>query len=228
MVIELSKFVVSWSGGKESTLSLYKALSQGVTVSYLMSFVSSIGRSMSHAIKVELLEAQSEALEIPIVMREVTWETYERGFKELVNELKAKGVDGCIFGDVWIEEHKKWTERVCKELGIRGLSPLFDADPVDLFKEFIGLGFEALVIMVKKEFMGDEWLGRKLDEDFLNEILELKNEKNIDVLGEMGEYHTFVYDGPIFKKRVEITRTQKTSRENFIYLDITDFRLEKK
>lgn len=228
LVIGLSKFVVSWSGGKESTLSLYRALSKGVNVSYMMSFVSSIGRSMSHAIKVELLEAQSESLGIPIVMREVTWETYEQGFKELVNELKAKGVDGCIFGDVWIAEHKEWTERVCRELGIRGLSPLFGADPVDLFKEFIGLGFEAIVIMVKKEFLGDEWLGRKLDEAFLKEIMELKNEKNVDVLGENGEYHTFVYDGPLFKKRIEIIDAKNVPRNSNTYLDIAKFEVTDK
>ncbi|MFB0559648.1 MAG: diphthine--ammonia ligase [Candidatus Lokiarchaeia archaeon] len=221
----MSKFVVSWSGGKESTLSLYKALNQGVTVSYMMSFVSSIGRSMSHAIKVELLEAQSEAVGIPIVMREVTWDTYERGFKDLVNELKTKGVEGCIFGDVWVEGHREWTERVCGELGIKAISPLFDDNPEELFKEFIKLGFEAIVVMVKHEFLGDDWLGRKLDQAFLSELLEIKDSKNVDILGEMGEYHTFVYDGPLFKKRIELLKTQKVPRNGYTYLDITKFKL---
>ncbi len=221
----MSKFVVSWSGGKESTLSLYRALNQDVNVSYMMSFVSSSGRSMSHALNVKLLEAQSEAIGIPIVMREVTWDTYEQGFKELVNELKPRGIEGCVFGDVWLEEHQEWTDRVSRELGIKALSPLFGNDPVNLFKEFVELGFKALVIMVKHEFLGDEWLGRKLDQEFLNELLEIKDSKNVDILGEMGEYHTFVYDGPLFKKRIELLETQKVPRDGYTYLDITKFKL---
>ena len=225
----MSGFVVSWSGGKESTFSLYRALRQGISVPYLMSFVSSSGRSMSHALNTKLLKAQSEAVGIPLVTKEVTWETYEEGFKELVNELKPKGVEGCIFGDVEeITEHREWNERVCKELGVKALSPLFGGDPENLFREFTQLGFEAVVIVVKKEFLGDEWLGRKLDQDFLNDLLEIKDSKNVDILGELGEYHTFVYDGPIFKKRINILKTQKVPRNSHTYMDITNFRLTNK
>lgn len=228
-MIILSKFVISWSGGKDSTLSLYRALHQGVKVPYLMSFVSSSGRSMAHALNVKLLKTQSEALEIPIVMKEVTWETYEQGFKEQVNALKPKGIEGCIFGDVEeITEHREWNERVCKELGIKALSPLFGDDPENVFRELISLGFEAIVIMVKKEFLGDEWLGRKLDQDFLNELLEVKKDHEVDILGELGEYHTFVYDGPIFKKRIKILETQKVPRNGYTYMDITNFKLTNK
>lgn len=193
-----------------------------------MSFVSHNGRSMSHALKLELLKAQSQALGIPLVTRKVTWEAYEQGFKELVNKLKQGGAEGCIFGDVWVAEHREWTERVCKELGIKALSPLFGDKPETLFKEFINLGFEAIVVVVKKEYLGDEWLGRKLDQEFLNELLEINKERKVDVLGEMGEYHTFVYDGPIFKKRIKILKTQKVSRNGYTYLDIPRFKLADK
>jgi len=224
----LSGFVVSWSGGKESTLSLYRALRGGVNVSYLMSFVSSGGRSMSHALKVGLLEAQSTALGIPLVTREVTWETYEQGFRELVNELKQRGVTGCVFGDVWLDEHREWTERICGELGVKPFSPLFGDSPESLLREFIELGFEAVVIMVKKESLGDEWLGRKLDQDFLSDMREARDEKGVDVLGEMGEYHTFVYDGPLFGKRIEILETRRVRRNGHAYLDIVKFKLSEK
>ena len=228
LVVLLCEFVLSWSGGKESALSLYSALRDGFRVSYLMSFVSSFGRSMSHALNVDLLKAQAEAIGIPLVTKEVTWESYEQGFKELVNDLKPRGIGGCIFGDVWVAEHKEWTERVCRELGIKALSPLFNNEPEDIFREFIKLGFEAVVIMVKRELLGEEWLGRKLDQDFLDDLVRINRSKNVDILGELGEYHTFVYDGPIFKKRIVITGVRKMPRENAIYLDITDFRLEKK
>jgi uncharacterized protein (TIGR00290 family) len=221
----LSGFIVSWSGGKESALSLYRALNQGIKISHMVSFVSNDGRSMSHALKVELLEAQSQALGIPLVTKKVTWETYEQGFKELVHELKPKGIEGCVFGDVWVAEHREWTERVCSELEIKALSPLFSNKPENLFRELINLGFQAVVIVVKKEFLGDEWLGRKLDQDFLNELLEIKESKNVDVLGELGEYHTFVYDGPIFKKRIALLKTRKVPRNGYTYLDITNFKL---
>ncbi len=222
----MCEFVVSWSGGKESALSLYSALREGVRVSYLVSFVSSGGRSMSHALDVKLLRAQSEAIGIPLVTKEVTWETYEQGFKELVSELKTRGIGGCIFGDVWIAEHREWTERVCRELGIKALSPLFNNKPENLFREFIDLGFEAVVIMVKREFLGDEWVGRKLDQEFLDDLL--KHSKKVDILGELGEYHTFVYDGPIFKKRIKILEYRKVPRNGYTYLDITKFKLIEK
>lgn len=228
MVGVVLSFVASWSGGKESALSLYRAINQGIKISHTMSFVSSDGRSMSHALRLELLKAQSQALGIPLATKEVTWETYEQGFKELVNGLKPRGLEGCVFGDVWVAEHKEWTERVCKELEIKALSPLFGEKPENLFREFIDLGFEAIVVVVKKEYLGDEWLGRKLDQDFLSELLEMNKERKVDVLGEMGEYHTFVYDGPIFKKRIIILETQKVSKNGYTYLDITNFKLSKK
>lgn len=228
LVVLLCDFAVSWSGGKESVLSLYSALRRGVRVSYLVSFVSSGGRSMSHALNVELLRAQSEAIGIPLVTKEVTWETYEQGFRELVSELKLRGVGGCVFGDVWVEEHREWTERVCRELGIKAFSPLFNNKPENLFREFIDLGFEAVVIVVKREFLGDEWLGRKLDQEFLDDLLKVKRSKNVDVLGELGEYHTFVCDGPMFKKRIKLLETRKVPRNGYTYLDITKFELIEK
>ncbi|MEM3593647.1 MAG: diphthine--ammonia ligase, partial [Candidatus Jordarchaeaceae archaeon] len=169
--------------------------------------------------------AQSQAIGVPLVTGKVTWETYEQVFKELVSGLKKRGVKGCVFGDVWVAEHKEWTERICNELGIKALSPLFGEKPEDLFRELVNLGFEALVVTVKKEYLGEEWLGRKLDQEFLEELLEAKKNREIDVLGELGEYHTFVCDGPMFKKRIQILETHKVSKNGYAYLEINRFKL---
>lgn len=102
--------VASWSGGKESCFACYKAISDGFDVTHLLNFVSKEGRCMSHGLDSKLMVAQSQVIEIPIVQREVTWETYEREFKIAVRELKQEGVEGVVFDDIDVQEHRDWVE----------------------------------------------------------------------------------------------------------------------
>lgn len=215
------RVVASWSGGKESCFSCYKAISEGFEVSYLLNFVSRDKRCMSHGLDSKLIAAQSQAIEIPIVQREVTWDTYEQGFKIAIRELKRMGVSGAVFGDVDIQEHKDWVDRICNGLNIKPVMPLWGLDPKQILTDFIDEGFEAIVVMVKADLLSEEWLGRKVDRNFVSDLLKL--ESKVHLCGELGEYHTFVSNGPLFKRPLEILDSKKISRNGYWFLDITRY-----
>lgn len=218
----MSRVVVSWSGGKDSCFACYKAISEGFDVSHLMNFVSKDGRCMSHGLNSQLILAQSEAIGIPIVQRELAWETYEQGFKSAVRELKQKGVEGAVFGDISnIAGHEGWIDRVCNELSIKPMKPLWGSDPWQLLTDFIKEGFEARVVMAKASLFSEEWLGRKINETFMRDLRKLAKKVDVHPCGELGEYHTFVYDGPLFRKRLRILDFEKKTLEGFWFLDIT-------
>jgi len=223
------RVVASWSGGKESCFACYKAISEGFEICYLMNFISKDGRCMSHGCDSKLILAQSEAIGIPMVQRETTWETYEREFKSVIRELKQSGVEGAVFGDICnIAGHEGWIDRVCSELGIKPIKPLWDSDPEQLLTDFIDEGFEALIVMVKADLLGEEWLGRKIDEPFMRDLWKLKEKVNIHPCGELGEYHTFVYNGPLFRKRLKILNVNKKLTEGCWFLDIKSYDIVEK
>jgi len=180
---------------------------------------------MSHGLDSGLIVAQAKALEIPIVQRETTWDTYEQEFKRAVTELKQQGVSAVVFGDIDIEEHKEWITRVCGELGVRPVSPLWGDMPRKLLNDFIDAGFEAIVVCVKAEFFSEKWLGKKIDAKFIKELHRLNKEFNVHPCGELGEYHTFVTYGPIFKRQIKIVDSSKVSVEGYYFLDILRYDL---
>jgi len=208
------KVFASWSGGKESCLACYRAISSGFDVAYLLNFVDEDGkRSRSHRVPSYLLGMQAEALGIPIVHVRTTWGEYERNMKEAVEELKMEGVEGGVFGDVDLIEHREWIERVCSEMEIEALFPVWRRNPEELMLEFVEEGFEAYVIATT---LGGEWLGRKVDTTFIKDVEEL----GIHPCGESGEYHTFVTNGPLFKSAIEITDKKKILRDGTWFLEI--------
>ena len=220
------RVVASWSGGKESCFACYKAMSQGFKVSHLLNFISEdVGRCMSHGLDSRLIRAQAQAIEIPVVQRKITWDTYEREFKKAIRELKQMGVKGAVFGDIDLPEHRDWVGRVCRELDIEPIEPLWGADPERILTDFIDGGFEAIVVRVKADLPG-EWLGRKVDESFVKELRKRKNESNFHILGEAGEYHTFATNGPMFKRRIRILEGDKVLKNGYWSLDISKWKID--
>ena len=206
------KAFVSWSGGKETSLACYKAMqNKNLKVKYLLNMISEDGKhSSSHGLDSGLLRAQSDAMGIPIIQEKTTWEGYEKVFKRRLSRLKESGVEIGIFGDIDLQEHRDWVERVCREIGIRPVLPLWKEDREVLLKEFIQAGFKAIVVATKADLLGKEWLGRRIDKGF---IKNLKKQSNVDLCGEKGEYHTFVYDGPIFREPVRFTTARKVFKD---------------
>ena len=225
------KVVASWSGGKDSCFACYKALAQGYEVSCLVNFISREFRRVSfHGTKAHLISRQAQAIGIPLVQYTVPpdMSLYEQTFKKAVSALRRNGVEGMVFGDIYLQEHRDWIERVCGELGITPLQPLWGMAPEYVLNSFIEAGFEAVVISAKADLFNEKWLGRRIDRGFLSDLKKLKQGKELDVCGEQGEYHTLVVDGPLFRKRVKVTYGSRVQRNGYWFLDIPRCRLELK
>ncbi|NVL89647.1 MAG: diphthine--ammonia ligase [Desulfobacterales bacterium] len=219
------KVFCSWSGGKDSCLSCYKAMLEGHEVDYLFTMFTTTGRhTRSHRLSKELLLAQSQAIGIPVYNRRASWNTYEREFNKALAVFKGQGIQGGVFGDLYLDGHREWVEKVCTVPGITPFLPLWGLEGKDLLWQFVEAGFEAVVIAVKGGVLGADWLGRKIDKELIN---ELSNEA-VDICGEQGEYHTLVIDGPIFRKKIEIIDTKVTRRNGMSFLEVLDFKLEEK
>jgi diphthine-ammonia ligase len=211
----------SWSGGKDSCLACYQAGVSRLEVRYLVNMVTEDGkRSWTHGQSAELLQVQSQAIGIPLIQRRTTMNNYENEFKDVLLALGQEGISGGVFGDIDLDEHRQWIERVCHEAKIAPYLPLWGQAQEKVLRDFIDLGFEAVVVVAKADLFGEEWLGRKVDLNFLKHLDELRQEESITLCGEAGEYHTFVTDGPLFKKRMEIQETNKVLTEGYWFLEI--------
>ncbi len=213
------KAFVSWSGGKDTSLACYRAKNiDDFEVKYLLNMVSEDGKhSRSHGVSSKLLKLQAEAIGIPIVQRKTTWKTYEEEFKRAVSDLEKDGIEAGVFGDIDLQGHRDWVERVCKEIGIRPILPLWKEEREKLLEEFIQAGFKAIVVATNADFLGEEWLGREINGKFIE---GLKAIGDVDLCGERGEYHTFVYDGPIFKNVIEFTVGEKVLKDKHWFLEL--------
>ncbi len=217
--------IASWSGGKDSCLAYYKSLKAGYHVLSLLNFVSSGSkRSCSHELEGKLLQLQAESIGIPLAQKEVSpdMRKYEEAFKSAVTEFLPQGVSAMVFGDIYLLAHKNWVERVCGEIGIQALEPLWEIPAEDIIKEFLDSGFKAVIVSAKADIMGKEYIGRELDLPLVEEF----KKKGICPCGEKGEYHTLVIDGPIFKKRLQIVEAYpalKEGSEKHWFLDIKKY-----
>ena len=222
------KLVASWSGGKDSCFACYKAIQEGHNVSQLLIMMLDPSQSSFHMISSKLLDAQSQAICIPIVKWTTTPETYEQDFKKALLEMKAQGIESIVTGDVFdVALHEAgWLDRICKEVGLTPVRPLWHRDTQKILDEFINDGFKAILVRVKLNLLGMEWLGREINKKFFDDLLKLGT---VDPCGEHGEFHTFVTDGPLFKKkRIEILESEKTKLNSHGRLVIKRFEVKPK
>lgn len=215
-------YISSWSGGKDSCFALYKAKYAGYNISHLVNFISKKYQRVSfHGTEAKLIQMQAEAMGVSLVQEETTPNGYEQEFKKTVRRLIPKGIEGMIFGDIYLEEHKDWVERVCKELGIKAVEPLWGKTTESVFLDFIDADFEAIIVSAKSELFDKKWLGKRVD----RKLLQYLKENNIDICGENGEYHTVVINGPMFDKRIKIENTQTIKRDSYWFLDTMGYSL---
>jgi uncharacterized protein (TIGR00290 family) len=219
--------VASWSGGKDSCFACFKAIQEGFEISNLLTMMATEGRSNFHLIRADLLDAQAAAIGIPLTKQETTPDSYEQEFKNALRQLKIAGVQGVVTGDIYdVPLHEKgWLDRVCGEIGLRTIRPLWNRNTEQIFREFVTSGFYAIVTRVNTKMLSPEWLGRQLNEKFLEDITKIGN---VDPCGENGEYHTLVIDGPLFTKRIEILESRKGILNGSGYLEIERFAVNEK
>jgi len=210
------KAFCSFSGGKDSALSLFLAEKEGVDCEVLVTMLDERGgRTRSHGIRASLLSEQAFAIGKRMVQRSTSWEDYEKVFKDVVYSLKEEGIEAGIFGDIDIEEHRIWIERVCRELSIAPILPLWGMKREDIVKEFVDYSFKAFLCATRLEALRP-YLGKEIDIEFLREMGSI----SVDPCGEKGEFHTFVYDGPIFKKRLLVEKGEEICKDGFYFLDV--------
>ena len=218
--------ISSWSGGKDSCLACYKAMRQGYKIKYLLHFISrETKRGCFHGIESRLMQAQADAMGITLIQKEVTpdMKKYEEEFKEAVSGLKAEGIKTMVFGDIYLLDQINWIERVCRDLNISPIEPLWNIPASKVIEEFIELGFKAIIVSCKADILGENFIGRYLD----REIVEEFKAKNICPCGENGEFHTFVVDGPLFERKIQITESEPVFKDGFWkhwFLDIKNYK----
>lgn len=225
------KVAVLFSGGKDSTMAIYKAIEDGYSVEYLVSMISDNPESyMYHVPNIHLTELSSEALGIPLIKGRT------RGVKEeeledltrVLKGLKEKGIEGIFAGALASTYQKSRIDQICSNLELESFAPLWHRDPKEYMEEVIELGFEVIITSVSAEGLDESWIGRRIDEELLRELMELHDKYSIHIAFEGGEAETLVLDGPLFKKRIKIIEAEKIWMNDGGYLSIKDAMLEEK
>lgn len=179
-------------------LALHRALAAGWRVEALLAMFDEDGtRSRSHAISPQLMRAQAEALGIPLVIGQAGWSDYEAVFSGHLKHFAAQGLSHGLFGDIDLQAHRDWEEKVCTAAGLRAELPLWQGERRALVDELLALGYRARVVCVDARFLDASFCGRVFDADFLADLPQ-----DVDACGENGEFHTFVFDGPRFARPV--------------------------
>lgn len=154
-------------------------------------------RSRSHAVSLEVMRAQAASLNLKLVSPSASWQDYEQVFIEELKKLKAQNIEAAIFGDIDLQAHRDWEEKVCAAARIEAVLPLWNENRLDLVNEFLASGFRSVVICVNEKYLPKEFCGRVFDENFVRDLPD-----GVDACGENGEFHTFVFDGASFKNPV--------------------------
>jgi uncharacterized protein (TIGR00290 family) len=196
--LSVVKAFFSWSGGKDSMLALHRALDAGYQVDALLAMFDETGeRSRSHALPPQLMQAQADALGIPLVMRHASWASYEAVFTEQLHAFAAQGITHGLFGDIDLQPHRDWEEKVCAAAGITAVLPLWQEPRRALVGELLALGYRSRIVCVDARFLDASFCGREFDAAFIAGL-----PASVDACGENGEFHSFVFDGPRFAKPV--------------------------
>ncbi len=191
----------SWSGGKDSCLALHRAMQAGAVPACIVTMMIEDGRrSRSHGLRLDVIEAQAEAMQLPAITRSTSWDDYESSFVDALEEAKKTGVTRGVFGDIDLQDHRDWVERVCGMVGMEANLPLWHEPRLDMVRECIDAGIDCRIVSCKSDLMGREYLGQRLT----HALAESLEANGIDACGENGEFHTVVVDGPMFHTSLEL------------------------
>lgn len=216
------KVILSWSSGKDSALAFYELQkADDYEITALLTTVSEdYDRISMHGVRRTLLELQAESLGVRIekvyLSKDQTEAEYESRMRKVLTKHLEDGIRGVAFGDIFLEDIRKRRQDNLSKIGMEGLFPLWKSDTAELADKFIDLGFKAIITCVDSNVLDKKWIGKNIDKQFLAELAS-----NVDPCGENGEFHSFVYDGPIFKKKIPFVKGDVVLRENrFYYCDL--------
>lgn len=210
-------FVSSWSGGKDSCLALHRSIRSGAIPACLLTILHENGeRSRAHGLSRRVLQAQASRMDIPMRTRMASWSQYEAVFVAVLRELKKQGIEGAVFGDIDLDGHLEWEQKVCRQAGLKPYLPLWKASRKNLLDDFVSSGFKSLIVAVRDSTLSRDYLGRILDQGLINEFIRI----GIDPSGEAGEYHTVVTDGPVFSEQLQLRKGKTVFRSGYWCLDV--------
>ena len=216
------KVILCWSGGKDSALTLHELRKSGKyeVVTLLTTLTRDYDRVCMHGVRSILLEQQAESLGLPLekifISKNASNEEYESRMREVLERYRAEGVCSVVFGDIFLEDLRKYREEKLSQVAMKGLFPIWKRDTAKLACEFINLGYEAIVTCANSNLLDSTLVGRAFDEQFLSTLPEA-----VDPCGENGEFHSFVSDGPIFRQQIPHTTGETVLRDNgFYYCDL--------
>jgi uncharacterized protein (TIGR00290 family) len=207
------KVVFCWSGGKDSALALHRLRQDDryEIVSLLTTCNEHFQRVSMHGVRLELLDAQAEAIGLPLekifVSQRSSNEEYQRKMSTCLLAHQARGVAACAFGDIFLEDLKRWREDNLAQAGLRGVFPIWKNDSRELIREFFALGFGTVICCANDAYLGEAAVGRNLDADFIAAL-----PAEVDPCGENGEFHTFAFAGPVFRQPVKFKVGERVYR----------------
>ncbi len=206
------QFLCSWSGGKDSCFAFIKALEQGLKPAVLLNVLNEEGKiSRSHGIPLAILEAQAAAMNIPLHPISSSWKEYEHKFIAALTELtETYQLQFAVFGDIDLQAHRDWEEKVCAAANLKAILPLWQKDRRSLVKQMLAAGIETMIVSCN-EVMGEKFLGKMLTPELINELEAL----GIDACGENGEFHTLVLNCPLFTHKINVAVTDKVCHQGY-------------
>ena len=216
-----NKVLMSWSGGKDSCLALHEIKKERkFCVAMLLTTITrDYDRISMHGVRRVLLEQQAASLGLPLhqvlISKEASNEEYEAKMAEAFAEYRAEGIDTVIFGDLFLEDIRAYREQFLARNNMHGLFPVWKRDTAAFIREFLDLGFKAVVTCVDSKVLDQSFAGRLIDESFLSSLPD-----HVDPCGENGEFHTFVFDGPGFSAPVKFSFGETVLRESFWFCDL--------
>jgi uncharacterized protein (TIGR00290 family) len=225
------KVVLAWSGGKDSAMALYALLRSGRydVVSLLTTICEQYGRISHHGVRVELLKQQAAALgislhELYLPQINCSMEDYEAAMEKVMLEYKEKGILTVAFGDIFLQDLREYRERNLAKIGMTAIFPIWHRDTIEIVRTFLDLGFKAYLTCVDGEKLGRAFAGRPVDAELIRDLPD-----GVDPCGENGEFHSYVYDGPIFQRPVNLCIGEIVLRDVRYFADLVpaDRRIKK-
>lgn len=208
-------FVTSWSGGKDSCFAMMKAVEQGLKPKILLNMMNENGKvSRSHGLPLSILEQQAQKMNLPIHAVPATWNDYEVKFIEILKNLKSDyNLEAAVFGDIDLQSHKDWEDKVCDAAALKAILPLWQQDRIALVNQMIENGIETMIVSCNTQ-MGAEYLGKIMTKEL---ALELQS-KGIDPCGENGEFHTMVINCPLFSEAIVLPKYTTKRHDDYCFV----------
>ncbi len=210
----MEKAFLNWSGGKDSGLTLYRC--QQASTAVVQRLITTINRKYErismHGVRVELLRQQAKALNLPLhevyLEESIDMAQYDRIMAQTISELKSDGFTLSVYGDIFLDDLRKYREDKLRNSGVKALFPLWLEDTSELINEFISMGFKAVVVCADAHKLDQHYVGREINHSFIEDL-----PSGVDPCGENGEFHSFVYDGPIFNQPLKFRVGETVLRE---------------